>query len=52
MDIHHIGGRQSSGDELGGVLAPLDNVDLLAPQFVHDGGDTLALGTHAGADGR
>ena len=42
-DVHHVGGRQSSGDELGGVLAPLDNVDLLTAEFIHDGGDTLAL---------
>ena len=50
-DIHHVGGGQGGGNVFGGIFAEFDDVDLFAVEGVHHGGDALALGAHAGADG-
>src|SRR5690606_9691029 len=47
LDLAHPSRAQGLGDELRGVLAPLYDVDLLAPQFVDD----LANAGAASADG-
>ena len=51
LHADHVRRRQRRGDELGGILAVLDDVDLLAPQFIHDGVDALPSGANARADG-
>ena len=42
---------QRLGDELAHVVAPLDDVDLLALEFVDDLANTRPSCTHAGANG-
>src|SRR5690606_26708145 len=51
VDPHllHLGGTERLGDELGGVLAPLHDVDLFAAQLVYHLAHAGAAGTHAGA---
>src|SRR5690606_9214184 len=50
-NLRHLGRRQGVDDELRSVGPPLDDVDLLALQLVHDGLHTLATHADAGADG-
>ena len=47
--LDHLGRRQRSRDKLGHILAPADDVDLLAAQFLHDLFHTGTAGTDAGA---
>ena len=43
-------GLETVDDERRGVLAPGDDVDLLALQLLHDGLDAATLHAHASAD--
>ena len=49
--LDHLGGAQGCGDELGDVLAPLDDVDLLAAQLLDHSGHAAAVLADAGRDG-
>src|SRR5699024_10432265 len=51
LHLEHLGGAEGGSDEGGGVLAPLDDVDLLAVEMLHHGGHTVAPGADAGRDG-
>ena len=51
LDLNDLGRGQRGGDELGDVLAPADDVDLLAVQLLDDLLHAGAAGTDAGANG-
>ena len=51
LDLDDLGGAECRRDKLGDVLAPADDVDLLAAQLLHDFFHAHAAGADAGADG-
>ena len=51
FDLDDLGRGQGRGDKLGDVLAPADDIDLLAVQLLDDLLDADAAGTDAGTDG-
>ena len=51
LDLDDLGRAQGGGDELGNILTPADDIDLLAVQLLHDLLHADAAGTDAGADG-
>src|SRR5690606_617558 len=50
-DLGHLGWGQGVDNELGRIRPPLDDVDLLALQLIHDRLHALAAHTDTGADG-
>ena len=51
FDLDDLGRGQGRGDKLGDVLAPADDIDLLAVQLLDDLLDADTAGTDAGTDG-
>ena len=51
LDLDDLGRAQGGGDELRNILAPADDIDLLAVQLLHDLLHADAAGTDAGANG-
>ena len=47
-DLFDLRRPECLADELGGIVAERDDVDLLATEFVHDHTDARAPGTDAG----
>ena len=44
LDLDHLGGAEGSGDELGDILAPLNDVDLLTAQLLDHSSHTVTVG--------
>ena len=49
-DLLDLGRREALHDEVGWVFGERDDVDLLAPQFIHDHAHSGTTGTDTGTD--